>query len=360
MQIYDNVFNIDGAKINGIVGSSRNNVIIRNNTFYYDSAYGGRLIFADAKDSSGSTGWEVYDNNITVTSNNSYNTQYIVRFRNDVSTGNTGNAVVRNNTIDLTGSTGEIHGISFGDVGTVDTISVRYNLIKGPRDLIRWYSSGATSNIDIYCNDMQLTGGGYQYAVYIGNRTPTDVKFSHNSITTTHPDGDKVYTTAAATGAEFCASGVTSAEITGGGSVSYNTGDCQDGLGGCYSSAGAPASGAPTVTITTSDPQNITSDSLVVAGTCSDGDGVNTSKFRIGAPPSESTGTVCTGTTSWSCATSGYSEGENTLYVGCDDPSDNWGSDSITVNLQTPASVNKPISVGRQVDLGGGVILQIE
>lgn len=93
---------------------------------------------------------------------------------------------------------------------------------------------------------------------------------------------------------------------------------------------------APTVSITTSDPSSITSDSLSVTGTASDavwGDG-SVCKWRIGSAPDASNGTPCTGTTSWTCATSGYSRGSNTLYVGCGDAVPNWGAgDSIVVNF---------------------------
>lgn len=90
---------------------------------------------------------------------------------------------------------------------------------------------------------------------------------------------------------------------------------------------------APSVSITTLDPSTITSDALTATGTASDAVGVSSCKYRIGAAPTASIGTACTGTTSWSCSTSGYSVGANTLYVGCGDAAGNWGSDSITVNL---------------------------
>src|SRR5574343_283981 len=96
---------------------------------------------------------------------------------------------------------------------------------------------------------------------------------------------------------------------------------------------------APTVSITTSSPQTITSDSLTVIGTASDAVGVTSCKYRIGSEPGASAGTACTGTTSWTCATSGYTRGTNTLYVGCGDAAGNWGSDSITVSYNILAAV---------------------
>lgn len=88
----------------------------------------------------------------------------------------------------------------------------------------------------------------------------------------------------------------------------------------------------PSVSITTSSPQSISTDSLSVTGTASDDVGISSCKYRIGAAPDASNGTACTGTTSWTCSTLGYSSGSNTLYVGCSDAAGNWGSSSITVN----------------------------
>ena len=90
---------------------------------------------------------------------------------------------------------------------------------------------------------------------------------------------------------------------------------------------------APVVVITTSDPTSISSNTLAISGTASDAVGVTECKFRIGAAPTESTGTAITGTTAWSGTATGFSEGANTLYVGCDNAANNWGSDSITVNF---------------------------
>lgn len=106
-----------------------------------------------------------------------------------------------------------------------------------------------------------------------------------------------------------------------------------------FGSGGGGDTTAPTVSITTSDPSSITSDSLSVTGTASDAVGVTSCKYRLGSAPDASNGTACTGTTSWTCATSGYSRGANTLYVGCADAAGNWGSDSITVSYNVLAAV---------------------
>jgi hypothetical protein len=59
-------------------------------------------------------------------------------------------------------------------------------------------------------------------------------------------------------------------------------------------------------------------------------------KGRLGSAPDASNGTACAGTTSWSCASSGYSEGANTLYIGCYDVAGNYGTDTVTVTYTIP------------------------
>jgi hypothetical protein len=95
---------------------------------------------------------------------------------------------------------------------------------------------------------------------------------------------------------------------------------------------GAPDVTDPITSITTSDPSGIIADSLTVTGTASDAVGVSGCKWRKSSAPDADNGTACTGTTSFSCSTSGYSTGANTLYVGCYDAAGNYGSDSIVVN----------------------------
>lgn len=94
----------------------------------------------------------------------------------------------------------------------------------------------------------------------------------------------------------------------------------------------------PTAAITTADPSAVVVDSLDIAWTCTDANGIYSSKWRVGAAPDASNGTIVTGSTPYSATTSGFSIGANTLYAGCSDPTGNWGSDSITVNYSaTPA-----------------------
>ena len=98
---------------------------------------------------------------------------------------------------------------------------------------------------------------------------------------------------------------------------------------------------APETTISTSSPQGISTDSLTVTGTASDDTAVSGCKFRMSSEPDATHGTACTGTTSFSCATSGYSSGANTLYVECYDAAGNYDSgNSITVNYTPPTQVS--------------------
>jgi hypothetical protein len=95
----------------------------------------------------------------------------------------------------------------------------------------------------------------------------------------------------------------------------------------------------PIVIIATADPTKIHISSLTVTGISSDAVGVSGCKWRRTLAPNASNGTLCTGTTSFSCATSGYSQGANTLFVGCFDAAGNYGNDSMVVNYYPPLSV---------------------
>jgi hypothetical protein len=89
----------------------------------------------------------------------------------------------------------------------------------------------------------------------------------------------------------------------------------------------------PIVAISDSNPKTLTSGYITTLGfTSSDANGIDECKWRSGSAPDESNGTACTGTTSGTCSVTGLVQGNNSIYVGCADPSNNWGNDSITVN----------------------------
>jgi len=106
-----------------------------------------------------------------------------------------------------------------------------------------------------------------------------------------------------------------------------------------YDQDESPDTTAPATTITTSDPTNITLDSLVVNHTTTDAVGVTSCKSRLESAPDASNGSACVGTSS--CLVTGFAEGANNLYIGCTDAAANWGDgDSIVVNY-TPAEAGE-------------------
>lgn len=114
---------------------------------------------------------------------------------------------------------------------------------------------------------------------------------------------------------------------------------------------------SPSITISTSDPSSISTNSLSITGSASDNVGVSGVKWRIGTQPTPSTGTACSGTTTWSSTVTGFSSGANTLYVGAYDAAGNWGYDSITVNYIT-STCSDGIQNGDEtgIDCGGSCL----
>jgi len=89
----------------------------------------------------------------------------------------------------------------------------------------------------------------------------------------------------------------------------------------------------PPTPVLPSSPQAISSDSYMATGTATDDTAVIGCKWRLTAEPDATHGTPCTGTTAWSCNTSGFSVGSNTLYIECYDAVPNYSTGhSITVN----------------------------
>lgn len=102
---------------------------------------------------------------------------------------------------------------------------------------------------------------------------------------------------------------------------------------GYYEWAGESDTTDPIVAISDSDPKTLTSGYTTTLGfTSSDASGIDECKWRSGSAPDESNGTLCTGTTSGTCSVTGLVQGNNSIYVGCADPTNNWGSDNIVVN----------------------------
>ena len=100
-----------------------------------------------------------------------------------------------------------------------------------------------------------------------------------------------------------------------------------------YGESGETDEVDPIVAISDSDPKTLSSGYTTTLGfTSSDANGIDECKWRSGSAPDESNGTLCTGTTSGTCSVTGLVQGNNSIYIGCADPTNNWGSDSITVN----------------------------
>ena len=94
---------------------------------------------------------------------------------------------------------------------------------------------------------------------------------------------------------------------------------------------------APAVVISTASPQAINTDYLVVTGTASDAVGVSGCKWMVATEPTALQGNLCTGSTAWTCNTSGYSAGGNNLYIECYDAIPNYSTGhSIIVNYTPP------------------------
>lgn len=77
---------------------------------------------------------------------------------------------------------------------------------------------------------------------------------------------------------------------------------------------------------------NLGADFVTITGTCSDDQLVSGAKWGANVQPDATTGTACTGTTSWSCDVTGLSRGANDVYVGCYDAADNYGLGLVKIN----------------------------
>jgi hypothetical protein len=130
--------------------------------------------------------------------------------------------------------------------------------------------------------------------------------------------------------------------------------DSAGAISNAYDLAGeAPAdTTAPAVTADDTT-KSISADSYSAEGDSTDAVGVSGCKWRLVSAPDAGNGTSCTGTTAWTCNTSGYSEGANTLYIGCYDAAGNYGTDTVTVTYTIPAAVTATFSGGTMT---GGTI----
>jgi hypothetical protein len=109
----------------------------------------------------------------------------------------------------------------------------------------------------------------------------------------------------------------------------------------------------PTVTILTSDPQNVSIDSVSITWTDDDDVGVTSRKWRIGSAPDATHGTEATSP----ATVTGLSIGSNQVYIGAGDAAGNWGSDGITVNY-TPSAAGASVTLEGAASIQGAATLQ--
>ncbi len=183
-EYYDNTITVDAGSqyVNVFVSWSKDNVKVHDNIIEYASRH-GRIIHID----NGSDGWKVYNNSITVTSQNSGDeVTYAIRIRSDGSAPTT-NHEVYNNTV-IADNSNKSTTISLGgsDVAT-SGIRVHHNRFSGKFRTVNLYG-GRNEDIDFYRNEIAYTGSGYDYPVYINGGDPSDITFSHNVISGGNPD----------------------------------------------------------------------------------------------------------------------------------------------------------------------------
>lgn len=208
------------------------------------------------------------------------------------------------------------------------------------------FTSG-TAYLFVY--DATGTANPTGYSVTVGGATTYTVTPSAGANGSISPNTPQTVNSGATVGFTVTPSGGYTASVGGtcGGTLVGTTYTTSVITANCTVSATFAAitdTTAPSVSISTANPSNVSSNSLTVTGTASDAVGVSGCKWRIGSAPNAGNGTACTGTTSFSCSTSGYSQGSNTLYVGCYDAAGNYGSGSISVSfckkLAVPAGLS--------------------
>lgn len=86
------------------------------------------------------------------------------------------------------------------------------------------------------------------------------------------------------------------------------------------------------IPVMTTDPQNFTYNYGTISGTCSDDNGVSWVKWAADQNIDADNGTLCSGTTTWSCDLTSLPRGFSNVYIGCSDASDNVGLTYANIN----------------------------
>jgi hypothetical protein len=217
-EIYKNDFDINGAKVNVFGSWGGDNNLIYGNIINYSCTDGGRVFLMNG----GADGWDIYDNTIIVTSNTA-ESQYVLRIRG-IDGNSADNNLFHHNTVDISGTSGEIYAISLGDNSPMYGNKIYSNLLKSNTNVVNFYSSNA-DDTEIFCNDIQALGSAF--SISISYRTPDNVKIFNNTYSTERADEKLVYVTTSATGVTFCDSDITGSDLSGGGTVNINPVICQ-------------------------------------------------------------------------------------------------------------------------------------
>ncbi len=220
-EIYNNHFEINGAKVNVFGSWGGDNNLIYGNTINYSCTDGGRIFLMNG----GADGWDIYDNTIIVTSNTS-ESQYVLRIRG-IDGKSADNNLFHHNTVEISGTSGKISAISLGDNSPMYGNKIYSNLLKSNSNVVNFYHSNA-DDTEIFCNDIQAIGNAFP--ISISYRTPSNVKIYNNTYSTERADGKLVYVTTSATGVTFCDSDITSSDLSGGGSVNISPEVCEPNI----------------------------------------------------------------------------------------------------------------------------------
>jgi hypothetical protein len=214
-EYHDNVFTVDGNShyVNLFVSWAAHDVKIYRNQIDYASHH-GRPILLD----NGSSNFEVYDNFIRVTSQNSgQDTVYVIRLRSDAGKQGASNNYVHHNTIDASAST-QVLDVSIGaDTYANANNKFAYNIFKSSASPIEFYGDYA-SNTDFYCNQIVHTASDSGFPVTVNGSLHSGVRFDSNLVTTKRADQIKVdflLTPAASSSWFFNNTGITASNIGG-------------------------------------------------------------------------------------------------------------------------------------------------
>lgn len=233
-EIYNNRFDINGAKVNVFGSWGGDNNIIHGNVINYSSTNGGRIILING----GADGWEIYDNTITINSSTS-DAQYVLRIRGiDGKTAD--NNLFHHNTVDITRASGKVYAVSLGDNSPMYGNKIYSNLLISNSSVIHFYHTNA-ADTDVFCNDIQAKGNAFP--IDISHRTPSGVNIYNNKLSSERSDGKLLFVTSSAMGVQFCDNDINSSDISGGGIVSIDSAACRPSQ--CSGSIGAEFISAP-------------------------------------------------------------------------------------------------------------------